>query len=121
MNRSHLNLRDAAEILQVDRQAKLENGKAISSESDEVIFLRLPKVKAVTGLSKSSLYDLIRANNFPAPIRLGSRTVAWVRSEVTQWAAERILNSRAATPDVVGKRLPQRSLGGPWASSKKWA
>jgi len=121
MNRSHLNLRNAAEIVTANHHAKSQNDKAISSEPDEVIFLRLPKVKAVTGLSKSSLYELIRENNFPAPVHLGARTVAWVASEVRQWAAERILSSRAATPNAVGKRLPQRSLGGPWASSKKWA
>jgi prophage regulatory protein len=119
MNRSHVNLRNTAETTAVDRRVNSENDKAISSDPDEVIFLRLPKVKAVTGLSKSSLYELIRANSFPAPVRLGARTVAWVRSEVTQWAAERILISRGATRGVVGKRLPQRALGGSWASSKK--
>jgi hypothetical protein len=37
----------------------------------EVSFLRLPKVKAVTGLSKTSLYALIKERSFPAPVRLG--------------------------------------------------
>jgi predicted DNA-binding transcriptional regulator AlpA len=46
-----------------------------------VTFLRLPEVKAITGLSKTSLYALIRDRSFPAPVRLGPRAVAWVRSE----------------------------------------
>ena len=121
MNRSHLNLRNAAEIVTANHHAKSENDKAISSEPEEVIFLRLPKVKAVTGLSKSSLYELIRANSFPAPVHLGARTVAWVASEVKQWAAERILSSRTPPPSVSSRRLPQRALPGQWASSKKWA
>ena len=62
---------------------------------DDVIFLRLPEVKAVTGLSRSSLYALMREKNFPAPVRLGRRTVAWVRSEVRQWAADRVRMSRS--------------------------
>jgi prophage regulatory protein len=66
--------------------------------SDEIGFLRLPEVKSVTGLSKSSLYALIRANSFPAPVQLGPRTVAWVRSEIKQWAEERIKASRTARP-----------------------
>jgi predicted DNA-binding transcriptional regulator AlpA len=65
-----------------------ENG--ISSSPDEVTFLRLPGVKAMTGLSKSCLYLLIREKSFPAPVRIGNRAVAWVRSEVRQWALERI-------------------------------
>jgi prophage regulatory protein len=95
--------------------------KGISSNPDEVIFLRLPEVKTVTGLSKSSLYALIRANNFPAPVRLGPRTVAWVRTEVKQWAAERVLTSRSATSHQGNKRMPQPAFRETRASSKRWA
>jgi prophage regulatory protein len=66
-----------------------------SSNLEDVTFLRLPEVKAMTGLSKSSLYVLIKEKSFPAPVRLGARAVAWVRSEVRQWAAERVLASRS--------------------------
>ncbi|MGA2652876.1 MAG: AlpA family phage regulatory protein [Terracidiphilus sp.] len=60
-----------------------QNG--IASNIEEVTFLRLPGVKKITGLSKSSLHSLIQEKSFPAPVRLGARTVAWVRSEVRQW------------------------------------
>lgn len=66
------------------------------SNLDDVTFMRLPEVKAITGLSKSSLYVLIREKSFPAPVRLGSRAVAWVKSEVKQWAADRVHASRPA-------------------------
>jgi prophage regulatory protein len=66
------------------------------SEMDEVVFLRLPDVKAVTGLSKTSLYALIKEKSFPAPVRLGPRAVAWVKSEIRQWAVERVQASRSA-------------------------
>jgi len=48
----------------------------LPSSPDDVSFLRLPDVKLVTGLSKSSLYALIRAESFPGAVRLGPRTVA---------------------------------------------
>ena len=66
-----------------------------SDTLDDVSFLRLPEVKAVTGLSKTSIYELIRSKRFPAPVRLGPRAVAWVRSEVRQWALERVHASRS--------------------------
>jgi prophage regulatory protein len=103
------------------KQVLFQGDKEASSTADEVIFLRLPKVKALTGLSKSSLYELIRDNNFPAPIHLGPRTVAWVSSEVRQWAAERISTSRAAASQMSSRRMPQRALGEAWASSKRYA
>jgi prophage regulatory protein len=99
----------------------LEGGKDIQNISEQEIFLRLPRVKALTGLSKSSLYDLIRAKSFPAPVQLGPRTVAWVSSEVRQWAAERISTSRTELPHVGVRRMPQRALGESWATSKKYA
>jgi prophage regulatory protein len=85
---------------------------------DEVIFFRLPEVRAVTGVSKSSLYALIRSNGFPSPVRLGPRTVGWLRSEVSQWAAERVYKSRLAGPLPVSKRPPQRARSERWAASK---
>jgi predicted DNA-binding transcriptional regulator AlpA len=69
-----------------------QNG--LSGDLEEVTFLRLPGVKAITGLSKTSLYALIREKSFPTPVRLGARTVAWVRSEVREWAIERVRASR---------------------------
>jgi predicted DNA-binding transcriptional regulator AlpA len=68
----------------------------VSNDSDDVVFLRLPEVKAVTGLSKTTLYALIHDKSFPAPVRLSPGTVAWVRSEVRQWAQERVQASRSA-------------------------
>jgi prophage regulatory protein len=67
-----------------------------SDTLDDVSFLRLPEVKAVTGLSKTSIYELIREKSFPAPVRLGPRAVAWVKSEIRQWAVQRVHASRSA-------------------------
>jgi prophage regulatory protein len=69
---------------------------ASSAALDDVVLLRLPEVKAITGLSKSTLYVLIQEKNFPPPVRVGARAVAWVRSEVKQWAAGRVHASRSA-------------------------
>lgn len=53
-------------------------------------FLRLPEVIHQCGLSRSTLYDLISRNAFPAQVSLGGKNVAWLQSEVTAWMAERI-------------------------------
>jgi prophage regulatory protein len=74
---------------------KLDEGDQIGHTLDDMSFLRLPDVKAVTGLSKTSLYTLIREKSFPAPVRLGPRAVAWLKSEVRQWAAQRVQASRS--------------------------
>ncbi|MEB6643474.1 AlpA family transcriptional regulator [Enterobacter kobei] len=51
-------------------------------------FLRLPEVIHQCGLSRSTLYDLIARDAFPAQVSLGGKNVAWLQSEVTAWMAE---------------------------------
>ncbi|HHG8774474.1 TPA: helix-turn-helix transcriptional regulator [Raoultella planticola] len=53
-------------------------------------FLRLPEVLHLCGLSRSTVYDLIGRNAFPAQISLGGKNVAWMHSEITAWMADRI-------------------------------
>lgn len=38
---------------------------------------------------KVTIYKMIREGTFPKPIRLGPNRVAWPRSEVVAWIAER--------------------------------
>ena len=56
--------------------------------------LRLPKVEARTGLSRSSIYVRVAKGTFPPPIRLGPRAVGWLESEVNQWIREQISATR---------------------------
>ena len=60
-------------------------------------FLRLTDVKARTGLSRSTIYLNISQGNFPQHIRLGSRCVGWLESEIDDWMQTRI-NQRSTTP-----------------------
>lgn len=50
---------------------------------------------AISGKSRSSLYEAIKEGSFPPPIKLNGRSSAWVNSEVMQWAQSCIDASRA--------------------------
>jgi prophage regulatory protein len=52
--------------------------------------LRLPQVKASTGLSKSSIYARIAEGTFPKQIPLGPRLVVWVESDIQKWITEQV-------------------------------
>ena len=56
--------------------------------------LRLPAVKAITGLSRSTIYLRVAKHSFPRPIGLGGRAVGWIESEVHDWIDQRIQISR---------------------------
>jgi len=51
--------------------------------------LRLPRVKEITGLSRSSIYQMVAEGNFPKPITLGTRAVGWIEGELTAWIGHR--------------------------------
>lgn len=58
--------------------------------------LRRKQVEAQTGLPRSTLYKLIANGDFPAPIRLTAKAVAWSSADVDTWIADRIAASKSA-------------------------
>lgn len=52
-------------------------------------FLRLPDVIERVGLSRSTLYAMVARGEFPAPVKLGQRAIAWPIDRLETWAAER--------------------------------
>jgi len=66
--------------------------------------LRLPAIKASTGLSRSTLYLRIADGVFTRPVNLGGRAVGWPSSEVVALNAARIAGrSNAEIRDLVVK------------------
>ena len=47
--------------------------------------LRLSEVLARCGLSRSSLYRMMRDGSFPEPLKVGVRAVRWRESEIEGW------------------------------------
>ena len=56
--------------------------------------LRLPTVRARTGLSRSTIYLRISEDRFPKPISLGGRAVGWIEAEINDWLNQQIKTSR---------------------------
>jgi prophage regulatory protein len=59
-------------------------------------FMKLPAVMAQVSLQKSAIYAGIKNKTFPAPIKLGTRSVAWTQSSINHWINERIRAGGAA-------------------------
>lgn len=70
----------------------------IPAPSAHSVLLRLPQVKARTGLSRSELYRRIAIGAFPAPIKIGARASAWNSIEIERWIEERIAQRDAKQP-----------------------
>lgn len=57
--------------------------------------LRLPVIKELTGLSRSSIYLRISNGEFPSSISLGGRAVGWLEADIESWLDEKILSSQS--------------------------
>jgi prophage regulatory protein len=59
--------------------------------------LRIAQVTNDLGLSRSSVYSLMKEGAFPKPISLGARSVGWLDFEIFNW-----LESRRIDRDIGG-------------------
>ena len=62
--------------------------------------LRLPTVKALTGLSRSTIYLRMSEGKFPKQISLGSRAVGWMSYEINNWIEEKLSNRNKTLEEV---------------------
>lgn len=60
----------------------------------QIRFIRKKEVMRRTGLSSSSIYDLMSRSLFPQSIKLaGGKSVAWLESDIEQWLKQCLENS----------------------------
>lgn len=52
--------------------------------------IALPEVMMITGLKTTKIYEMVRQGVFPKKVRIGPRTVRWVRAEILTWVDEQI-------------------------------
>lgn len=67
---------------------------------DPIVCLPLVELMSRTGLGRSSIYSKMNPRSkyfdstFPTPIRTGSRSIAWLQSEINAWLESRVKLSR---------------------------
>ena len=53
--------------------------------------LRRPEVEKLTGLSRASIYRLMRSGRFPASVKVSDTAVRWRASDIAAWIESRPL------------------------------
>lgn len=51
--------------------------------------LRRPAVEEITGLSRTTIYEMMKRGQFPRPVRITGKAVAWPESVIVAWLASR--------------------------------
>ena len=79
---------------QPNRSGAMSKHRRTERPKPAIRFLRISEVEALTGLSRTTIYDWSADGRFPRPVRLSERAVRWIESEVVEWMAERIEQGR---------------------------
>ena len=78
-----------------------------SSHPSSDSLLRRPDVEKLVGLKRAWIYQLMRQGEFPLPVRLGDRAVAWRESDIAAWISERPTVQQASPTPEQKPREPQ--------------
>jgi prophage regulatory protein len=77
--------------------------------------VREKEVLRMVPFGRSSLWSYVQGKTFPAPIRIGPRSIAWLESDIDDWIAERVAESRGASqtaPEPAGAGNSNAALDG---------
>ena len=55
-----------------------------------VKFLRFPAVIEMTSLNRATIYEMVGRGEFPKPVKIGARAIAWPECEIAEWAEARM-------------------------------
>lgn len=58
---------------------------------EDLKILRMPEVRRLTGLGRSSIYEMMAVGKFPRSVPIGSRAVGWMVRDIRSWLQGRNL------------------------------
>lgn len=76
---------------------------------ETVSLLRTPKVVALCGISRGEIHRLRKAGQFPEPISLGKRAIAWPSNLIDAWIAERISKGYGQASAVDRQKMTEKA------------
>lgn len=74
--------------VEVEKTGGLSRSSIFHLMRDDIL-LRRVEVEKIVGLSRSTIYRLMRANKFPLPIKIGPRAIRWRAGDIFNWISTR--------------------------------
>jgi prophage regulatory protein len=82
--------------------------------------IRIADVLARTGLSRVSVWRLVRLSQFPPPIELSTNAIGWLESDVAAWRESRPRRTyRAKAPKEIQPDQPHEKAQRPERKTKR--
>ncbi len=59
--------------------------------------IKRQQVEERTGIGRAYLYRLMSEGRFPRPVRVGTRAVRWLESDIQEWIEARVAEQQAGS------------------------
>ncbi len=69
--------------------ASTDDSEHAENDRNTALLLRIRVVMRITGLGRSTIYRMMANQEFPPPVRLAKRVVAWRRTDLERWSQAR--------------------------------
>lgn len=68
-------------------QSNLQHNAVASGQQNEAVDFLIPRktVEKLSGLSRATIYRLMKAGKFPRPLSIGTGSVRWKQSDIVAW------------------------------------
>jgi len=60
-------------------------GTIMKPDLEDIAIIRMPEVKRLTGLGRTSIYHMMANGVFPRSVALGARAVGWIVGDIRKW------------------------------------
>ena len=84
-------VRETTDVIAENRGSGVHSVRQSGDNRAAVRLLRFPELKRRTGLSRSTIWRLEQAGEFPRHLHTSSNTVAWLESDVVAWIEAKLL------------------------------
>jgi prophage regulatory protein len=84
-----LSRKHEAERIEKEISEEKTNPKRLDPALHAQRLIRLAEVATMLGIGRSSIYKYIAEAKFPAPVKVGERSVRWKLAEILAWRSRR--------------------------------
>lgn len=71
-------------------QTSLTPPSAAIQDTRPIRILRRWQVQDTVGLSRATIYQMMREGRFPKPVKITARAVGWIEHEIQEWLMKRV-------------------------------
>lgn len=69
----------------------------MKQDLEDMAIIRMPDVKRLTGLGRTSIYQMMANGVFPHSVALGARAVGWIVGDIRKWLQDKRGSGLGAT------------------------